>query len=154
MAISGGQEEEVKNEPAEVFELLDIDDTQIPGLSQRSGQQQPFVILQELLRRNATMAGMTPELTSEPKGHQRHQFTLRCGKDLQVSLCGGNKKDAKQRTAQFMLKKLFPKANKWSDILKIYHDQAFSMQKEAQRYQRNIASTIPGKLTLIVLTIK
>ncbi|CAD5234841.1 unnamed protein product [Bursaphelenchus xylophilus] len=132
-------------EPAELFELLEITDTRVPDLCQKTGRPQPYMILQELVRRNVSLEDTRIEMTTEQKGHQRHQFTMKLGQDHTVSVTGGNKKDAKQRASQIMLQKLFPNAQNFSDILKLYDDMSFTLQKEAQKIKRQMSSNPEGR---------
>lgn len=54
-------DKKAKNEPEEMFDLLEITDSRIPELCNRIAQPQPFIILKELIRRNSTMADVTVE---------------------------------------------------------------------------------------------
>lgn len=123
-----------------MFDLLEITDSRIPDLCNRIAQPQPYIILNELIRRNSTMSSAgAPEFKTERLGHQRYEFVLSVGTN-KVNVRGGNKHDGKQRAAQEMLKKLYPKCKNWSDILRLHNPDSLNMQKEAQRYKRKLTS--------------
>jgi hypothetical protein len=123
-----------------MFDLLEITDSRIPELCNRLAQPQPYIILTELIRRNSTMSNATALVFNTGRlRHQCYEFTLSVGKEM-VSVRGGNKHDGKQRAAQEMLQKLYPKCKNWRDVLRLYNADSLNMQKEAQRYKRKLTS--------------
>lgn len=116
-----------KNDPNEMFDLLEITDSRIPDLCNRISQPQPFVILTELVRRNSTITDAKVVFDTGKLRHQRHEFILKVGK-MEVRVYGGNKHEGKQRAAQQMLQKIYPKARNWSDILRLYNADSLNLQ--------------------------
>ncbi|KAI6205891.1 hypothetical protein M3Y94_00843700 [Aphelenchoides besseyi] len=111
------ESKKTKNDPQEVFDGLDICHARISEFCNRMGQQQPYIILKELIRRNVTMSDLEPKFTTERRSHQKCLYVL-----------------------TKMLKKLFPNAKTYGDILRMYNADAVNMQKDAQRYKRKMTS--------------
>lgn len=132
-------EKKPTTDPGEMFDLLEITDSRIPDLCNRIAQPQPFVILKELVRRNLTMSDAKVDFQTGKFRHKRHEFILKVG-EMEVKVREGNKHDGKQRAAQQMLAKLYPNAQNWNDILRLYNTESLSMQKDAQRYKRKLTS--------------
>ncbi|CAD5228953.1 unnamed protein product [Bursaphelenchus okinawaensis] len=137
--------EPTTSEEPTFFEMLEITDSKIPDWCAKTGKRQPFMMLQEFVKRNISLENQKIEMKTEQKGHQKHQFTMTLGQEYEVTVTGGNKKDAKQRASQLMLQKLFPNAKTFADILKLYEDTNFTLQKEAQKIKRQIANKPPEK---------
>ncbi|KAI6210712.1 Microprocessor complex subunit DGCR8/PASHA [Aphelenchoides besseyi] len=128
-----------KNDPQEVFDGLDICHARISEFCNRMGQQQPYIILKELIRRNVTMSDLEPKFTTERRSHQKCLYVLTVGKETETA-SGDNQREGKQRVSQKMLKRLFPNAKTYGDILRMYNADAVNMQKDAQRYKRKMTS--------------
>ena len=87
-----------------IFDCLRIDDTRIPELCARAGQPSPYLILQEYLKRHATLGDTTIRLKTTRLKHQRHEFQMTVGEQCVRVICS-NKREGKQKAAQMMIKR-------------------------------------------------
>uniref|UniRef100_A0AC34GTJ3 DRBM domain-containing protein n=1 Tax=Panagrolaimus sp. ES5 TaxID=591445 RepID=A0AC34GTJ3_9BILA len=120
----------------ELFDMLEIEDSRISVYSHRSGQPQPFVILQDCLSKSAPLANCEISTATQKAGHSKIEYRLKVGDKHEVVVIAVSANEGKQLAAQKMLKKIYPQFTKYGSILRLYGSQIKQANKDLKKEQK------------------
>uniref|UniRef100_A0A914PU20 DRBM domain-containing protein n=1 Tax=Panagrolaimus davidi TaxID=227884 RepID=A0A914PU20_9BILA len=126
----------------QLFDLLDIEDSKIAEYSHRTGQPQPFVILQECLAKSAPLANCQILTETQKAGHSKIEYRLKVGEKHEVIVTAISGNEGKQLAAQKMLKKISPQFTKYGSILRLYGSQVKQAMKDLKKEQKEFQKKI------------
>ncbi|GMT28493.1 hypothetical protein PFISCL1PPCAC_19790, partial [Pristionchus fissidentatus] len=130
-------------ESVELFDLLPIDDDRVSAMSEKTGNQQPFAILQECLRSNAAWGNTNIDEKCDRISHHQHELTMKVGKH-EVQVTCSNKREGRQKCAQNLLKKLHPALDTWGSILRLYSSCTMDEQQETKKVRDEVVRLAPN----------
>lgn len=119
------------------FENIKIEDDRVSELCARAGQQTPYQILVECLKRNAGICTTNIEQKVRLVKHQRNEYTMSVG-EHKVQITCKNKTEGKQRAAQAILQKLHPEVTSWGGLLKMYGRGSCKTPREKKEEEQKI----------------
>ncbi|KRZ19268.1 Microprocessor complex subunit DGCR8 [Trichinella zimbabwensis] len=126
-----------QDEATKLFDLIAINDSRVPELCSKAGQPMPFIILQECIKRNASLSASKINMNIERVKHQLHAFTLSVGTQEVRVLCM-NKKEGKQKASQAMLERLHPHIKSWGALIRLYGYGAQRQMNASRKEKANI----------------
>lgn len=123
----------------EFFDNIKIEDSRVNELCKKAGQQSPYQILVECLKRNAgTCEGdVRPHFSVELIKPQRNICTMVANEHEAKVICK-NKTEGKQRAAQQILQKMHPQVTSWGGLLLMYGRGSCKTPKEKKEQEQKI----------------
>lgn len=124
-----------------IFNDIRVEDPRIAELSNKAGQQGPYLILLSCLQKNYGLIETNVQHEMKPLRNQMHEYNLNVN-NRNVSVVCKNKKDGKQLAAQKMLQVLHPNITNWGSLLRLYGNRRNILNKKKQNQQEVIALTL------------
>lgn len=90
------------------------------------------------MKRHSAFGNTSIEMKIERVKHQQHEFFMKVGKHEVKVMCT-NKKEGKQKAAQFMLEKLQPQIKTWGSLIRLY---GYGAQRKLQETRKEKDSII------------
>lgn len=121
------------------FDNIKIEDSRVSELCAKAGQQSPYQILVECLKRNAGTCNGDLPITHDVKliKPQKNVYTMIVnGHEAKVTC--KNKREGKQKAAQVILQKLHPQVTSWGGLLLMYGRGSCKTPKEKKEHEQKI----------------
>lgn len=135
------------------FDTIKIDDSRVSDLCAKAGEQSPYQILCECLKRTGTRDTDIKHKVKILK-HHKNIYTMVAG-DMEASAECKNKREGKQKAAQIMLKKLHPQVSSWGGLLLMYGRGSCKTPREKKEEEQKItelqSSASPNKPNYAIL---
>ncbi|XP_028968287.1 microprocessor complex subunit DGCR8 [Galendromus occidentalis] len=129
-----------KQHELDFFDDIAIEDPRLAGLCTTTGQQSPFHILVECLRRNFGLVNESEikhQVLKENEKSQRIVYQMSVGSHT-VKVRAKNKRDGKQLASQQLLAKMHQYISTWGGILRLYGHNSYKTPRDKRQEQQAI----------------
>lgn len=132
------------------FDNIKIEDARVTELCAKAGQQSPYQILVECLKRNANTCDGELPITHHVQliKPQKNVYTMTVN-EHEVKVNCKNKREGKQKAAQAILQKLHPHVTSWGGLLLMYGRGSCKTPKEKKELELQITelqtAAVPNK---------